>query len=76
VLALSEGSPLLMGERWQLWLGNVVVALVVATLWRTLIGRGPLEWLAADLDRAVRRLVGGRDVRAVDQRSLGSDTAA
>lgn len=69
VLALADGNPLLMADRSRLWLTHVAVALV-ATLWCTLIGRGPLEWLAAVFDRAVRRLVGGTGVRAVDQRSL------
>ncbi len=47
VLALADGSPLLNDDPMTLWLGHVVVAMVVATLWRTQVGRGPLEWLAA-----------------------------
>ena len=57
VLALAAGSPLITADRLHLWLGHVAVAIVVATLWRVLVGRGPLEWAAAQLDRAGRRLV-------------------
>lgn len=60
VLALAEGSPLLVEDRLQLWLLHVAVALVVATLWRSTVGRGPLEALAAWLDRLARRAAGGR----------------
>jgi hypothetical protein len=61
VIALTNGNPLLVSrsDPLRLWLAHVVVALVVATLWRTMVGRGPLEWLAASLDRSVRRAVGG-----------------
>jgi hypothetical protein len=74
VLALAKGSPLLLDDRLHLWLAHVVVAAFIATLWRTQIGRGPLEWLAARADKLARRLVGGPGVLAVDQRSrdLGS----
>ena len=60
VLALAEGSPFRSDDPMTLWLCHVAVALVVATLWRTQVGRGPLEWLASSLDRAARRAVGGR----------------
>lgn len=60
VLALTNGSPLLSDDRLQLWLAHVVTVLVVATLWRSWVGRGPLEWFAAQLDRAARQLVEGR----------------
>ena len=60
VLALSKDSPFLTEDPLVLWLGHVAVAVVLATLWRTRVGRGPLEWLAAVLDRAARRAVGGR----------------
>jgi Heparan-alpha-glucosaminide N-acetyltransferase, catalytic len=61
VLSLTNGSPLLVtSNRFQLWLGQVVVVLLVATFWRTQVGRGPLEWLASRVDRAARRLVTGR----------------
>jgi hypothetical protein len=43
VLALRTDGPLLLGDRTELWLLHVAVALVVATGWRTLVGRGPLE---------------------------------
>jgi len=59
VLALAKGSPFLVEDRRTLWLAHVVVALVVASLWRTSVGRGPLEALAAWLDRRARRAVGG-----------------
>jgi hypothetical protein len=55
VLALADGSPLLVEDRMDLWLWHVVVALLLATLWRTTIGRGPLEALAAWLDRTARQ---------------------
>jgi hypothetical protein len=63
VLALSSDSPFLLSDRSELWLVHVAVALVVATLWRTTIGRGPLEALAAWLDRRARRLVTPRRSR-------------
>jgi len=59
VLALAKDSPFLVEDRRTLWLAHVVVALVVASLWRTSVGRGPLEALAAWLDRQARRAVGG-----------------
>lgn len=54
VLALADGSPLLVDDRFQLWLGHVVVALVAASLWRVSIGRGPLETVASRADRSAR----------------------
>ncbi|MEO6143316.1 MAG: heparan-alpha-glucosaminide N-acetyltransferase domain-containing protein [Dermatophilaceae bacterium] len=61
VLALADGSPLLLTDnRLQLWLAHLTTAMVVATLWRALLGRGPMEGLAAKLDRAARQLVEGR----------------
>ena len=33
---------------------HIVLALVIATLWRTFVGRGPLEALAATVARAFR----------------------
>ena len=35
--------PLLLDDRTELWLLHVAVALVLATFWRTVVGRGPLE---------------------------------
>jgi hypothetical protein len=70
VLALTKGSPLLMTDQLHFWLANVAVAVIVATFWRLLIGRGPLEWVAARADRLARRSVGGPTAPAVDQRSL------
>lgn len=61
VLALADFSPvLLLDNRLQLWLGHVVTVMVAATLWRTWVGRGPLEGLAARIDRAARRPFNGR----------------
>jgi uncharacterized membrane protein YeiB len=73
VLALAKGSPLLMTDQLLFWLANVAVAVVVATFWRTVIGRGPLEWLVGKADRVARRSVGGGGGRAVDHdsRELG-----
>lgn len=59
VVALAEDSPFLVADRRTLWLAHVVVALLVASLWRTTVGRGPLEALAAWLDRQARRAAGG-----------------
>jgi hypothetical protein len=64
VLALSENSPFLTEDRLRLWLLQVAVALAVASVWRSTIGRGPLEALAALLDRAARRAVTSRRVRS------------
>jgi uncharacterized membrane protein YeiB len=77
VLSLAKGTPLLpTDDRLRLWLGQVVTVVVVATLWRMLVGRGPLEWLAARADRAARRLVenlpsrkGAQEARNVEIRS-------
>jgi hypothetical protein len=62
VLALSQDSPFLIGDRTQLWLTHVAVALVFATVWRTWIGRGPLESVSSFLDRSARRAASGRRV--------------
>lgn len=43
-------------DRTAFWAAQVVGALVVATAWRSLVGRGPLEALLA---AATRRIVGG-----------------
>jgi len=59
VLSLADGSPLLLDEPRTLWLLQVLVALVLATLWRSAIGRGPLEALAALVDRSARAVVRG-----------------
>lgn len=67
VLALAEGSPLRNDDPRLLWLAHVVVALVAATLWRTLVGRGPLEAVSALADRSARAVVSGRS-RAVASR--------
>ncbi len=63
VLALAQDSPLLLDDPAQLWWAHVVVAVVLATAWRTTLGRGPLEALAAWLDATARRLAGGRRER-------------
>lgn len=59
VLALADGSPFLVADSSRLWVAHVLVALALASVWRTKIGRGPLEALAALLDRLARRAVGG-----------------
>ena len=64
VLALVDGSPLVVDDRARLWLGHVLAAVAAATVWRGLVGRGPLEALAAAADRAARLLVSrSRDPR-------------
>jgi hypothetical protein len=55
VLSLSSGSPLLMDSRLQMWLLQVAAALVIATVWRLLVGRGPLEAVASVGARGVAR---------------------
>jgi len=67
VLVVARNSPLLMHDQLHFWLVNVVGAIVVATVWRTLIGRGPLEAVMAGADRQARKLVGGRGAQAVDR---------
>jgi hypothetical protein len=50
VLALRPAGGLVLDDPLTLWLLQVVVALVLATFWRTVVGRGPLEaaatWLS------------------------------
>jgi hypothetical protein len=66
VLAVADGSPFLVKDPQQLWISHVLVALAIATLWRTTIGRGPLEALAAWLDRTARKaLAPGGKARSV-----------
>jgi hypothetical protein len=45
------------GDRGALLVTHVVVALVLATVWRTWLGRAPLEAVAAAADRTARRAV-------------------
>ena len=59
VLVLADGSPFLSDDRARLWWAHVLVGLAVATLWRTQVGRGPLEALLAWLSGSARRAVGG-----------------
>jgi len=59
VLALADDSPFLSNDRRALWLAHVAIALVVATVWRTAVGRGPLEALVAWLSGSARRAVAG-----------------
>ena len=47
VLALRTHGPLLLDDRTELWLLHVAAALILATVWRTLVGRGPLEAVIA-----------------------------
>jgi uncharacterized membrane protein len=53
VLALRTGGPLLLDDRTDLWLLHVAAALVAATLWRPLVGRGPLEAATTWVSRRV-----------------------
>jgi len=59
VLALRTDGPLLLDDRLHLWLLHVAVALAAATLWRLLVGRGPLEavttWVSGRVARATVR---------------------
>jgi uncharacterized membrane protein len=59
VLALRTDGPLLMDDRTELWLLHVAVALVLATFWRTVVGRGPLEaattWVSSRVAAATVR---------------------
>jgi hypothetical protein len=64
VLALADGSPLLSTDRARLWWAHVLVGLVAATVWRTQVGRGPLEALLPWLSGSARRAVAGRGASA------------
>ncbi len=55
VLALRTNGPLLLDDRLHLWLLHVAVALAAATLWRLLVGRGPLEWVTTRVSALVAR---------------------
>ena len=57
VLALWRDGPLLLDDPRLLYLAQVAVAVVLATLWRTRVGRGPLEALSAWLDRRAAGLL-------------------
>lgn len=63
VLALAEDSPFLIADRTRLWVTHVALALVFATVWRTFVGRGPLEAVGSLLDRTARSAVLRRRVR-------------
>jgi len=69
VLALADSSPFLTDDPRTLWLAHVAAALVVATVWRTTIGRGPLEALVAWLSGSARRAVSGGRPAPVGARS-------
>ena len=55
VLALRTDGPLLLDDRLHLWLLHVAVALVAATLWRLVVGRGPLETVTTVVSTRVAR---------------------
>ena len=69
VLALADGSPFLSRDSQTLWLAHIAVALVFATVWRTNIGRGPLEAMVSWLSGSARRAVAGHGRPAVTYRS-------
>jgi len=56
VLALADGAPVPSREPLTVWQLHVAVALTLATVWRLLVGRGPLEALGAGLARAAGRV--------------------
>jgi uncharacterized membrane protein len=58
---LFINSPLDVFGATPGYLVQVVAALAFALAWRALVGRGPLEQLAADTARRARRAVDGRD---------------
>ena len=59
VLALRTNGPRLLDDRTELWLLHAAVALVLATFWRTVVGRGPLEaattWVSSRVAAATVR---------------------
>ncbi|MCY7401019.1 MAG: hypothetical protein LH477_08685, partial [Nocardioides sp.] len=57
VLALWREGPLLLDDPLLLYLAHVGVAVAVALLWRSYVGRGPLEWAASRCDRMARAAV-------------------
>jgi uncharacterized membrane protein len=55
VLALRPNGPLLLDDRLDLWLLHVAAALVLATVWRLAVGRGPLEAVTTRVSSQVAR---------------------
>lgn len=55
VLALRTDGPLLLDDRLELWLLHAAAALALATVWRLLVGRGPLELVSTWVSTAVAR---------------------
>ncbi|MGH8894555.1 MAG: heparan-alpha-glucosaminide N-acetyltransferase domain-containing protein [Actinomycetes bacterium] len=60
VLALARSGPFLHPNPLVLYAAQVAVGVGAATMWRTYVGRGPLEALAALLDRSSRSVVRNR----------------
>lgn len=58
VLAVANGSRLLLDDPLHLWLAHVCAAVVLATAWRLLVGRGPLEFVLARASEGARWLAG------------------
>ena len=58
--ASPTDSPLLTNDPRALWLWHVGLALVLATVWRTQFGRGPLEALSAVVAKSAGGLAGAR----------------
>ena len=64
VLALWRDGPLLLEDPFLLYVAHGAVAIVVALLWRSYVGRGPLEAFAAGLDATARAGVSRRSRRS------------
>lgn len=65
VLVLADGSPFTFdGNPLGFWLAQLAAALVAATVWRSRLGRGPLEAVASQVARSARGAVTGSAKRA------------
>jgi hypothetical protein len=57
VLVLADDSDLLVEDERMMWWVLVLSSLALATFWRTVVGRGPLEAVSSAADRHTRALV-------------------
>jgi hypothetical protein len=57
VVALWRDGPLLLDDPLLLFAVQVAIAVLGALFWRSCVGRGPLEAIAAVVDRSARRVV-------------------